>query len=462
MQHHARHAHLVGIAGCGMRAMADVLLGHGWSISGSDPDAASLKLQNNHGVKLFSVHDAANLPDRLDWLIHSDAVPGDNPEIRRAVERGIAVSSYFQAVGQLSAGRRTLAVAGTHGKSTVTALAAHLLLHAGQDPTVFCGAAPLGAGSGGRAGQDHTVLVEACEYRANFLKLQPAQAAILGIEPDHFDCYPTFDKLEEAFRRFAEKVPADGLLLVRHDCSAARRVSSGLPCRVETYGFSPDADWSIREMAIGVPPRLWEIIRHGRLLCRTALRMPGRHNALNALAAAALAWHNGVAAEQIAAGLSGFRGLHRRLEIVGQWRGATLIEDYAHHPTAIAATLAAVREMLPGRRMWCVFQPHQALRTARLLDELAAGLQNTDILLVAEIFRAREGPPRPGEATAADLAARAAALGADVRPGHDPRQIAETLANHLAPGDVIVTLGAGPIDELRPWNHNGKAISGLL
>ena len=180
------------------------------------------------------------------------------------------------------------------------------------------------------------------------------------------------------------------------------------------------------------------------------LQTPGRHNVLNALAAAALAWANGATAEQIAAGLDSFAGLHRRLELLGTWRGVALVDDYAHHPTEVAAALDAVRQLFPHRRVWCVFQPHQVSRTARLLDELAASLQNADRVLVAEIFRAREGSPRPGEVTAADLARKAAALGVEVLPGHTAEEIVRTLETGLAPGDVLVTLGAGDVAKLRP------------
>ena len=297
-------------------------------------------------------------------------------------------------------------MAGTHGKSTTTAMAAHVLTDAGLDPTVLCGATPLGQSSGGRAGSGELLLVEACEYRANFLHLRPRHAAILGIEPDHFDCFDSLGDLERAFARFARSVPPDGLVLARHDCAVTRRVTAELPCRVETFAIGFEADWSARNLTARRGRYGFEIRRCGRQLCNVSLQVPGRHNVLNALAAAALAWQNGLRPEQIAGALGRFRGLHRRLELLGTYRGVLLLDDYAHHPTEVAATLQTVRRMVPGRRVWCVFQPHQVSRTERLLDELAESLQNADRVLVAEIFRAREGAPRPGEVTAADLARR--------------------------------------------------------
>jgi UDP-N-acetylmuramate--alanine ligase len=437
-----------------MRALADVLAGHGWQLSGSDCNAAAVRDLGGKNMRVFEGHAAAHLPGEAELVIYSDAIPAENPERRQAVQRGLPVVSYFQMLGRLTAGCHTVAIAGTHGKSTTTAMAAQVLIEAGRDPTVFCGATPFGASSGGRAGHNGLVLVEACEYRANFLNLRPQHAAILGIEPDHFDCYDSLEQIERAFRQFAELLPQEGLLLVHHDCKSTRRATAGLGCRIESFGCSPEADWSAQRVTEQRGRFGYEIHHLGQPFCQVRLRMPGRHNVLNSLAAAALAWQNQATAEQIAAGLGRFAGLHRRMEALGTWQGVTLVDDYAHHPTEVTAALDTVRRMFPRRRVWCVFQPHQVSRTSRLLDELAASLQNADRVLVAEIFRAREGSPRPGEVTAADLARKTAAMGIAVLPGHSRGEIVRTLETHLAPGDVLVTLGAGDVAALRP----GKSI----
>ncbi len=477
-----------------MRALADVLVGWGWTVSGSDLDPSPAKHLVATGASLFQGHAAEHLPPDADLVVHSDAVPPDNTELRLAAERGLEVLSYFQMLGRLGVGRNVSAIAGTHGKSTVTAMTAHLLIQAGLDPTVVYGATPLGAASGGRAGSSNMMLVEACEYHANFLRLRPQQAVILGIEPDHFDCYGSLDELEAAFGRFAASVPADGLLLASHDCSSTRRVAAQAGCRVETFGLSPDADWSASNIkppplvaspsvaspsvaplsqvgeAVQLSPQhtslqqtgatdgrgfmgrfQFEIHRFGRRFCEVRLQVPGRHNVVNALAAAALACENGLSASRIAAGLGNFPGLHRRMELLGERRGVALLDDYAHHPTEVRAALSAARMMFPGRRLWCVFQPHQASRTERLLDELAESLQNADKVLVADIFRAREGYARSGGVTSDDLARKAAAGGVEVLPGHTNREITVTLETQLSPGDVLITLGAGEMGGLRPW-----------
>jgi UDP-N-acetylmuramate--alanine ligase len=465
----------VGIGGAGMRSLAEVLLGWGWQVSGSDLAPESVQFSSQAGVRLYRGHAAAHLARQTDLVIHSDAVPADNPELVRAGEMHVPVQSYFQTLGQMMHDRQGIAVAGTHGKSTTTAMLASLLIEAGHDPTVVFGAAPLGKPNGGQAGRGPLLVVEACEYRANFLHLAPQHAAILGIEPDHFDCYPSPDQLHEAFARFARRVPRGGLLLVRHDCQASRQAAAQAECRTQTFGFQAAADWAALDLdshTAGVAARAngyssispadhagsdldsqrgryaFDLVHRGRKLARVHLRVPGRHNVANALAAAALAWENGVTLEAMVRGLESFAGLRRRLEWLGCWGGVTLLDDYAHHPTEVSATLRAVREMYPGRRIWCVFQPHQASRTARLLDELAASLENADRVFVAEIYRAREPSPRPGEVTAADLAQRIRLPGSDAAGVHDIDLIFRLLATRLAPGDVLITMGAGDIGKL--------------
>ena len=484
-------AHLVGIGGAGMRSLAEVLLGWGWRISGSDVSPGPVQFPVQAGVQVYQGHAAAQVAPETDLVIHSDAVPADNPELVRAEEMHIPVQSYFQTLGKLMLDRQGIAVAGTHGKSTTTAMLALLLIEAGHDPTVVFGAAPLGKQGGGRAGQGPLLVVEACEYRANFLHLSPRQAVILAVEPDHFDCYGSPGQLHDAFACFARRIPEGGLLVTPYDCrvldeslgkadvipkaacndtspkrkpaaqpgpSLALRASVDRPagltgqtgCRRETFGFQATADWSALNLDSRRGRYAFDLVHRGRKLARVRLRIPGKHNVANALAAAALALENGVGLEAMVRGLERFAGLRRRLEWLGCWRGVTLLDDYAHHPTEISATLRAVRQMYPGRRIWCVFQPHQASRTAHLLDELAASLQNADRVFVAEIFRAREPSHQPGEVTAADLAQRIRLPDSEVPRAHGTDLIFRLLGTRLAPGDVLITMGAGDIGKL---NH---------
>jgi UDP-N-acetylmuramate--alanine ligase len=470
------HAHLIGISGNGIRALADVLLGWGWKVTGSD-----LALQG---------HSAENLSANADIVIYSDAIPPENPEIRRAADLGIRTMSYFQALGEITSCRTgcqsvagnltgqagnlsyvSLAVAGTHGKSTTTAMIGHILAQAGENPTVFCGAAPIGKTSGGRAGRTDFSVVEACEYRKNFLHLRPTHTAILGIEPDHFDYFEDLAEIEDAFRQFAESLPADGLLLYCEDCPTAQKVVQRINCRKMSFGLSPTTDWSAQRLHHECGNYRFSIFKRRELIVEARLPVPGRHNVLNALAAAAMCLEIGVAPYQVEHGLETLPGLQRRFEVIrravfqpatrtGQVVNLSYVADYAHHPTEVAFALETLREVFPDRRIWCIFQPHQTSRTARLLDELAFSLQNADKVIVADIFRAREGPPKPGDVTAADLARRVAEIATaanndrKVIPVYQTDDIKDALATQLRPGDVIISLGAGDIHSvlgLGPW-----------
>jgi UDP-N-acetylmuramate--alanine ligase len=444
----ALRAHLIGIGGSGMQSLAAVLSRRGWRISGTDLDPGAVGDLKWLKATISTGHAARNVPADAHLAIHSDAIPLENVERRRALELGIRSKSYPQMLADLSCSATTYAVAGTHGKSTVTAMAAAALVRGGLDPTVICGATPIGCGSGGRAGNGSIFLVEACEYRANFLQLAPQVAIVLGIEPDHFDYYRSRGQLIDAFKHFVARVPSDGLAILNRDCPTARRLPRELSCRTTTFGLRGGADWTaLRLQTRRGRYRFW-LAERGRPLAEVALQVTGKHNVLNALAAAALASAAGVGPETIASALSSFRGLKRRLEVVARRGGVTLIDDYAHHPTEIRATLATVRAMYPSRRVWCVFQPHQASRTAALLDELAESLHNADKIAVAEIFRAREPVARSGEVTEADLAASIVRRGGDVLDGRQLDRIVESVASDLRPGDVLITMGAGNIGKI--------------
>ncbi|HEV2968450.1 MAG TPA: UDP-N-acetylmuramate--L-alanine ligase [Pirellulales bacterium] len=444
-----RIAHLIGIAGSGMRSLAAVLIRRGWRVSGSDVDRNASHGLTHIGATIYEGHAAGNVPTDAQLVIHSDAIPADNIERRRAFDLAIPARSYPEMLAEFACDSATFAVAGTHGKSTTTAMAAAAIVRAGLDPTVICGAAPIGCLTGGRAGAAPLLLVEACEYRANFLRLRPDVAVILGIEPDHFDCFRSRRHLFDAFRRFAGQVRPDGLLLVNHDCRTSRRLTRDVKCWTRTFGFDRRADWTAKRLQTYRGRYRFWLVERGRPVAEVALQVPGKHNVLNALAAAALATAAGTSADTIAAALSSFRGLRRRLEVIGRRGGITFIDDYAHHPTEIRATLATVRQMYPGRRVWCVFQPHQVSRTASLLDELAASLHNADKIAVAEIFRAREPSARPGDVTAADLAAAVAAASHDVLNEYDWDGIVGRVAADIRPGDVLITMGAGDIGKIR-------------
>jgi UDP-N-acetylmuramate--alanine ligase len=441
-------AHLIGIGGNGMRALRDVLVGWGWAVSGSD--------------LALGGHAAENVPPNADVAIYSDAVPSNNPELLRAAELSIPALSYFQALGKITAGGHTIAVAGTHGKSTTAAMIGHILTEAGRNPTVVCGAAPVGKTSGGRAGRKDLFVVEACEYLRNFLYLRPNHAAILNVEPDHFDCYHDLPDLETAFAQFAGRLPSDGFLL-HGERFLAPGTAAAACCRRASFG-AVDADWRAEVLEVCGGYYRFAVFKEEQRCATVELPLPGRHNVSNALAAAVMCLENGVTPAEVERGLETFPGLHRRFEIfpshdVGPDLGSTgttnvsVVFDYAHHPTEVFCAIWTAREVFPNRRIWCIFQPHQSSRTARLLLELAVRLASADKIIVAEIFRAREGPSRPGEVTAADLARQieglptAEADRGKVIPVHQTDDIMDALKTQLRSDDVVVVLGAGDIHD---------------
>jgi UDP-N-acetylmuramate--alanine ligase len=425
-----------------MRSLADVLKQASWSVSGSD------QLQRSPYGQANDRRNGHPIGEDIELIIASLAIPDDHPELMDARRRSIPILSYPEALGCLSAQFRTLAVAGTHGKSTTTAMLTEILAHGGLDPTSIFGAQPLGQLHGGRLGAGPWLAIEACEFRRSMLELEFEAAALLNIEHDHFDCYPNFVQVVEAFEQFAENVPPHGLLVIPDSSATSDRVARACLGRVETFGFGPASDWRALDPEQRAGRYSFAISVHGRSLGRVRLSVPGEHNVLNALAAAALARYAGCDWSAISGGLERFRGLHRRLEVVRDDDQLVVVDDYAHHPTELHAALSTVRRMYPDRRLWCVFQPHQASRTARLRHRLASSLQNADKVLVANVFRAREPEALPGEVTARDLAESAAELGGDAIMLHDPVAIAEHLGREIAQGDVLVTVGAGDIGKI--------------
>ncbi len=428
-----------------MRSLAHVLADFGWDVSGSDIHVDDgLRALQGRGVFLSVGHHAMCVTDDVEVVVHSDAVQPSNVELQRASEIDAAVYSYAEFLGHMSRHSRTVAVAGTHGKSTTTAMTTDVFRAAGHDPTTLFGATPLGGQSGGHAGRGSQMLVEACEYQRNFLHLRPETAVILGLQWDHVDCYATLHDVENAFAQFVGCVQPNGLVVVHEDCPTARFAKQQAKLKTVTFGLSSAADWRASNLK-AIRGRYQFSIFHGdRLLADVALQVPGRHNLMNALAAAALAAENGVPAKAIQNGLSSFRGLYRRLELVGNHAGVTLIDDYGHHPTEVGVTLAAVREMYPRQRLWCIFQPHQGDRTAAMLEEFARSLQNADTVCIADVFQARPGGGTR-HATAADLATRCRELGANVVKVHKAPEIVNLLTQGLQPGDVLLTMGAGNI-----------------
>lgn len=447
-------AHLVGIGGAGMKALAELLVGLGWKVTGSDVrDSDTLDRMRQQGLKVFAGHDDAALPPVVDVLVHSPAVGPENPERVAAARRGLPQLTLSETLGALMAGRVGVAVTGTHGKSTTTAMVATVLRRAGRKPSAAFGAELCGGGRSGWAGDGGLLVVEGCEYRRNFLALRPTHAAILNVEADHFDCYADLAAVKAAFGEFASLLPSHGTLLVRGDCPAATEAAARASAKVVTFSSEPTGDYWATDLRPAEAGTRFRVFRRGEYLAEMTARVPGAHNVANALAAAALCCELGVSPDEIREGLWEFRGVRRRFEAVGTWRGRVLIDDYAHHPTAVRAVLEATRRRHPGRRICCAFQPHQVSRTLALLQEFAASLALADSVLLVPIYAAREAihdksdDPEPA-AVVRRLTDALVAAGTPARLLPSLDLLPGAVDHDTRPGDVLVTMGAGDIDRV--------------
>ena len=441
----ARRPHLVGVGGTGMSSLATLLVGMGAQVSGCDAARGpTLAWLADRGVRVASGHDVEHVAG-ADLLVVSAAIAEDHPERVAATERGLSVITHAQALGALMATRRGVAVAGTHGKSTTTALVAHVLATAGRDPTLVGGAVALDFGASSRLGHGPELVAEADEYGRRFLELHPDVAVITGIEPDHLDYYGDFNRLVEAFDAFVGGMAPDGVVVTHEDGGPLS--SLALARRRIRYGSSA-GDWVLRR---------YEPILGGG--CTFDVRGPtgerrryrsnltGRHNAENALAAVVVANLLGVPDDAIRRALASFRGTRRRFETRLRANGVWIVDDYAHHPTAVAATLRAARDAHHGP-IWAVFQPHTAHRTASLLDEFAAAFEHADHVLVTPIYRPT-GREAPGPAvTAEDLVARMHHRDARAVASLDEARAQLEVAFHAEPAALILTLGAGDVTTL--------------
>jgi UDP-N-acetylmuramate--alanine ligase len=446
-------AHLVGICGSGMQALAELLVGMGWRVSGSDQSAGTnmSTVLKQRGLCVHQGHEGAHLPAEADVLVYSQAIPMGNAERVGAAGRGIPQWSYSEMLGRLMAERTGVSIAGTHGKSTTTAMLASLLQSAGWSPSAVVGAQLLDGAVSGWAGDSDLLVVESCEYRRSFLDLSPKYAVITGIESDHFDCYESLDEVTEAFGEFAAAMDPDGLLLVRGDCTATRSAAARSTAEVRTFGRRPGLDWWADDVCRTRTGSRFRLFFRDEFQSEISVPVPGRHNVDNALAAAAIAGELGVDVRQVREGLHAFAGIRRRFQRVGSWRGATVIDDYAHHPTAVRATLETAREVFGDRRIWCAFQPHQVSRTVALFEEFVDAFEVADEVLVLPVFAAREDDQRPMR-VGDELARRVGEhLTGQRRCRFSPSldRLVETLDDELQTEDVLITMGAGDIDRVQ-------------
>lgn len=443
--------HFVGIGGAGMSGIAEILCNYEQAhldVSGCDQSAGEVTEHlRGLGIDVRKGHSPDHL-EGVELVVISSAVSEENEEVREARRRGIPVVRRAEILGELMRLRYGIAVAGTHGKTTTTSLVGTLLTEAGLDPTVIVGGRLRLLGTGARLGRSQYMVAEADEFDRSFLRLTPVIAVITTIDRDHLDTYRDLADIQEAFVTFASRVPFFGRVIVCLDDPNVRHILPRISDRrILTYGFSPQAELS----AVDLQPRQggtrFSVRWRDGILGEIDLPMPGRHNVLNALATVGVGLALRIPFDAMARGVAGFSGVHRRFEHLGDWRGAAVIDDYAHHPTEVAATLEAARQSYPRGRVLAVFQPHLFSRTLDQAEEFGSALLGADLAVVNDVYPSRE-QPIPG--VTGELVVEAARRSGHRNVRYCPswKDAPPILQENVREGDVIVTLGAGDVNRL--------------
>ena len=436
--------HMVGIGGIGMSALAQILLARGTPVSGSDAQQSDMLARLAGLGAAVSAGHRAELVEGAERVVISDAIHPDNPELQRAETLGIPVQRRSQLLAELMAEHRGIAVSGTHGKTTVTAMIGAILTEAGLDPTVVLGGEYRPLGGNARVGRGDWFVVEACEAYESFLDLTPEIAVVTNIEPDHLDHHKTEAHLRASFAEFLQRVPPNGRLVLCADRPELRHIADGIDRELVWYGTDERADVQGAAAATAGREAHCRLSIEGGPAGEIRIATPGIHNVLNALGALAAARNAGAPLPCCKRALAAFSGVDRRFEIVGHAAGVTVIDDYAHHPTEIGATIAAARAAYPGRRLIAVFQPHLYSRTRDFAEEFARALSQADLAVLTEIYPAREAP-LPGVSSSL-IAQRLVPLeGKDGPLEMAKEELATELPAHAQPGDVVLIMGAGDI-----------------
>jgi UDP-N-acetylmuramate--alanine ligase len=439
-----QHVHFVGIGGSGMSGIAEVLVNLGYRVSGSDlKRSGTTDRLAGLGAHIAEGHRAENI-EGAHVVVISTAVKPDNPELLAARKSGIPVIPRAEMLAELMRLKYGVAIAGSHGKTTTTSMVAFVLDRGGLDPTVVVGGRLAVLGSGARLGKGDFMVVEADESDRSFLKLTPTVAVVTNIDREHLDTYRDLADVQDAFVGFVNKVPFYGAAVLCLDDAPVQDILPRVERRVITYGLSPQADISGRNVALGRAGSQFTVVARGQELGNVTLAVPGAHNVLNALAAVAVGLDLEVAFEQVRSGLGSFTGVDRRFQVRGEAAGVTVVDDYGHHPTEIQATLEALTRFADGRRTVVLFQPHRHTRTELLWDEFIRAFHRADVLLLTDIYAAGE-EPRPGITSEALAEAIAARGHRGVRHVGDLKRAMDELASEAREGDVVLTLGAGSI-----------------
>ncbi len=450
MKHRKLTFYFIGIGGAGMSGLAEILLKMGHAVQGSDREASEVTdYLQSRGATIYIGHKAEHIRS-ADYLVYSSAIPKDNPEMVRAAELHIPRIRRAEMLGQLFNRQYGIGIAGTHGKTTTTSMLGSVLIHAEYDPTIIVGGKLQNLMTNARLGNSPYLVAEADEYDRSFLALFPRIAVLTSLETDHLDIYRDLDDLKETFVRYANQTAFDGVVIACADEAHLREILPQIQRPIRTYGLEATADYRVEDITFHSGGSLSSVWEDGKLLGQLQLNVPGAHNIKNALAVIAAARELQLSFDQIAAGLQGFKGVSRRFETIGLENDILIIDDYAHHPTEVAATIESAQTGW-SRRVVAVFQPHLFSRTKDFHHEFARALSKADVAVVLDVYPAREAPVAGVDGSLiADLLTNEHAYVAQ------KERLTEEMLRLVQPGDLVLFMGAGDI-----WNYSRELLNNL-
>ena len=443
------HIHFIGIGGISMSGLAELLLSKNFTVSGSDNNESALTRQlASAGCRIYIGQRAENIDDTIDAVVYTAAIHPDNPEYAECIRLGIPMLTRAELLGQVMKNYRTaIGVSGTHGKTTTTSMLSEILMLADTDPTISVGGMLPSIGGNMRIGHSDMFLTEACEYTNSFLSFHPTMDIILNVEEDHLDFFKDLDDIRASFKKYTELLPDDGFLIINSSIDNYRYFYEDSRCHVITFGLNPDtSNYSAKDFHIDDKgDYCYTLLYNNEAQCKVSLKVPGEHNVLNSLAAIAAAVTLGIDLDTAVKGIAGYSGVDRRFQVKGVCNGFTIIDDYAHHPAEITATLKAARHY-PHKKLWCVFQPHTYTRTKAFLPEFAKALSLADHVILAKIYSAREQDIYG--VSSADIQKLISESGTPCEYFESFPEIEAFIKEHCKEGDVVITMGAGNILEV--------------
>lgn len=440
--------HFIGIGGISMSGLAQISFDKGYKVTGSDMNVTPItKHLEEIGIPVSHGHKAENITDDIDLVIYTAAIHEDNPEIQAARQKGIKMMTRSVFLGQLMHHFDCpICISGTHGKTTTTSMLSHAFLSAGLDPTISVGGILNAIKGNIRIGHSQYFITEACEYCDSFLDFFPRIGIILNIEEDHMDYFKDIHQIRQSFQKFAKKIPEDGFLAINGEIPDLDALLEPITCTVETFGVESKDDWTTRNIVYNDKAcACFDVYYKDNYMTHLDLHVPGRHNILNALSVCSVCHHVGIDLNLLNHGLENFSGANQRFEIKGKIDTITIVDDYAHHPTEILATLD-VANRYPHNELYIIFQPHTYTRTRAFLDDFAKVLSTASHVILTDIYAAREKDP--GDISSKDIVSKMASLGKEALYISDFKEIANYLKSHMKPNDLIITMGAGNVNQI--------------